>query len=130
MFKNYLKIAFRNVIKYNIHSFINISGLAIGMACSILIFLWIQHELSFDKFHEHINELYQVPTRQHYGNEILLAAGAPPALGPALKKDFPVILMPMFCATLSATLCWERRRWEILASIFLTQTPHIKTSPA
>jgi putative ABC transport system permease protein len=92
MFKNYFKIAFRNIIKHTIHSFINISGLALGMACSILIFLWIQNELSFDKFHEYINDIYQVPTRQQYGSEIFIGSGAPPALGPALKNDYPEIV--------------------------------------
>lgn len=92
MFINYLKIAFRNIIKHNIHSFINISGLALGMACSILIFLWIQNELSFDKFHEYINDICQVPTRQQYGSEIFIGSGAPPALGPALKNDYPEII--------------------------------------
>jgi putative ABC transport system permease protein len=92
MFKNYLKIAFRNLQKNKTYSLINISGLAIGMACSILIFLWVQNELSFDQFHEHINEIYQVPTRQYYGSDIFLASGAPPALGPALKRDYPEVV--------------------------------------
>ncbi len=92
MLKNYFITSFRNLIKHYIHSFINITGLALGMACSILIFLWIQNELSFDKFHEYINDIYQVPTRQQYGREIFIGSGAPPALGPALKNDYPEII--------------------------------------
>ena len=56
MFINYLKVALRNIKRYKGFSFINISGLAVGMACCILIFLWVQDELSYDKFHENGKE--------------------------------------------------------------------------
>ncbi|MCP4724040.1 MAG: ABC transporter permease, partial [bacterium] len=52
MFINYLKIAIRNIKKYKGYSLINISGLAIGLACCILIFLYLQYEYSYDKYHE------------------------------------------------------------------------------
>ena len=52
MFKNYLKIAFRNIKKHKGYSFINIAGLAIGMACCILMVVYISSELSFDRYHE------------------------------------------------------------------------------
>ena len=52
MLKNYLKIAWRNIRKNKAFSFINIFGLAIGMACAGLIFLWVEDELSYDKFNE------------------------------------------------------------------------------
>jgi putative ABC transport system permease protein len=50
--KNYLKIAFRNILKNKAYSVINISGLAIGMACCILILVFVQDELSYDRYHE------------------------------------------------------------------------------
>jgi len=50
MFRNYLKVALRNLIKYKFYSFINIAGLAIGMTCCILILLWVQGEISYDRF--------------------------------------------------------------------------------
>ena len=52
MLRNYFKIAFRNIQRHKAYSFINISGLAIGMASSILILLWVQNELSYDRFHQ------------------------------------------------------------------------------
>ena len=52
MFKNFFKVAYRNFRKNKGFSFINITGLAIGMACAILILLWIQNEVSYDQFHE------------------------------------------------------------------------------
>ena len=60
MIRNYLKIAWRNIMRHRAYSLINISGLAIGMACSILILLWVQHELSYDRFHKNADELYRI----------------------------------------------------------------------
>ena len=60
MFRSHLKIALRNIKNHKTYSFINISGLAIGMACAVLIYLWIQDELSYDRFHENANQIYRV----------------------------------------------------------------------
>lgn len=60
MFRNYLKIALRSILRHKAYSIINISGLAIGMASSILILLWVQHELSYDKWHKHAGQLYRI----------------------------------------------------------------------
>jgi len=59
MFKNYLKIAFRNLRKHKGFSFINISGLAIGMACAIFIMLYVDFELSYDNFHDDADRIYR-----------------------------------------------------------------------
>ena len=67
MFKNYLKIAVRNIIKYKSYSAINIAGLAVGMAVCILIMLWVQYELSYDRFNENAEQLYYVAQNQAYG---------------------------------------------------------------
>lgn len=92
MFKNYLKVALRNIKKHWGYSVINISGLVIGMACAILILLWVQDELNFDKFHKNIDDLYIVGARMHFGNEIQNWGSCPPALGPAFKADYPEVL--------------------------------------
>jgi len=60
MLKNYLKIALRNIIRYKGYSFINIAGLAVGLACSILISLWVIDELSYDQFYNNTDSLYRV----------------------------------------------------------------------
>lgn len=60
MFQNYLKIALRSLLRHKAYSIINISGLAIGMASSILILLWVQHELSYDKWHKQAAQLYRI----------------------------------------------------------------------
>jgi len=60
MFKNHFKIAVRNLTRHKIYSSINIIGLAVGIACAVLIMLWVQYELSFDRFHENADRLYRV----------------------------------------------------------------------
>jgi putative ABC transport system permease protein len=60
MLKNYCKIALRNLLRHKAYSLLNISGLAIGMTCSILILLWVQNELSYDRFHANVNQLYRL----------------------------------------------------------------------
>ncbi len=67
MLTNYLKIAWRNLLRHKVFSFINILGLALGMTCSILIMLWVQDERSFNRFHTKIDRLYRVMEVQHYG---------------------------------------------------------------
>lgn len=60
MFKNYLKVAFRNIVRHKAFSTINIAGLAIGMTCSIFILLWVQNELSYDRFHANADKTYRI----------------------------------------------------------------------
>ena len=60
MIRNYLTIAFRNLLRNKIFSFINIFGLALGLSCSMLILLWVQDELTWDRFHPNIDRLYRV----------------------------------------------------------------------
>ena len=91
MFRNYIKIALRNLFKERIRSGINLLGLAIGLACTILIALWIQRELSVNQFHEHKAELYRVLTNQTYGDDIFTFSSTPGPLAEKLKTDFPEI---------------------------------------
>jgi putative ABC transport system permease protein len=70
MLKNYLVVALRSLLKNGFYSFINIAGLSVGIACSILILLWVADETSFDKFHPKANRLYQVWVNSHYDGRI------------------------------------------------------------
>jgi putative ABC transport system permease protein len=92
MLKNYLKIALRHIKRHKAYSFLNITGLALGMACCILILFWVQDELNTDKFNKKIDSLYQVRNIQHYGSETSRDSGSVPALGPALKAEYPEII--------------------------------------
>lgn len=64
MLKNYLIIAWRNFLKHKSFSLINIAGLAVGLACFILIMLYVQYELSFDRYHEKAERIYRVVAHQ------------------------------------------------------------------
>ena len=93
MFKSYIKIAVRNLKKQKMFSAINIFGLAAGMSCTILIMLWVQDEMSFDKFHKNADNIYRVVQDQHYsGGEIFPVAVTPGPLSKALKENFPEIV--------------------------------------
>lgn len=90
MFQNYLKVVFRKMIRQKVFSFINIAGLAIGMAICILIFLWVQDELNYDRFHENASNIYRVVMNdQNYGMRWPVVSIP---VGPGLKQDFPEIL--------------------------------------
>lgn len=93
MLVNNLKFAFRNLKRHKIYSFINIFGLAVGMACAILILLWIQDELSYDKFHEKANDIYRVVEKWRYSSgEMDYNRVTPGPLAPVLKADYPEII--------------------------------------
>ncbi|HUI30620.1 MAG TPA: ABC transporter permease, partial [Candidatus Acidoferrales bacterium] len=87
MLKNYLKIAFRNLSRHKAFSFINIVGLAAGMACTILILLWAQDELSYDKFFKDADHIYLVLRGDRSG----MTAVSSKMLAPALKEELPEI---------------------------------------
>jgi putative ABC transport system permease protein len=91
MIKNYFKIAWRNLIKNKSHSFINILGLSVGLACSLLILLWVQNELSMDDFHKNGNRLYTVYERQYYDHKVIGQYNTPGVLAEELKKQIPEI---------------------------------------
>jgi len=92
MIRNYFKTAIRNILRYRSYSFINIFGLAVGMTFCILILLWVQDEFSYNQFHKNRDNLYIVGTHSHYGKQIITSTGTPPALGPALKAEYPEIV--------------------------------------
>jgi predicted permease len=91
MLKNYLKIALRNLWKSKSFSLINIFGLALGMACSLLIMLWVQDEKGVDAFHKNRSRLYSVYERQYYDNKIEAFHGTPGPLPDEIKKVIPEI---------------------------------------
>jgi putative ABC transport system permease protein len=93
MLKNYFKIAFRNLIRLKTYSFINILGLAVGMTCTILILLWVQDELSYDRFFPNIDRLYRVTDSEKYadGSEVIFTQNPPP-LAQTLVEKYPDII--------------------------------------
>ncbi|MTI31228.1 ABC transporter permease [Xanthovirga aplysinae] len=91
MLKNYLKIAFRNLIKNKFYTFINVMGLAVGMCCCLLIFFWVQGELSFDLHHTKIDRLYRLSGDVALGNSSWNSADIPFPITDAIKEEIPEV---------------------------------------
>ena len=92
MFWNYVKIAWRNIKRYKGYSFINIFGLAIGLACCILILLWVQDELNYDRFHTNADDLYRIVTEFHKTEPLTHYWPVCAPLAPALREEYPEIV--------------------------------------
>jgi len=94
MFKTYFKLAYRNITKDKAYSIINISGLAIGLASSILILLWVQNELSYDKFHKNAGQIYRIASDFGDSKSAANSAGLPAGLQaqmPLIKNTVRVV---------------------------------------
>ncbi|WP_025765259.1 ABC transporter permease [Dyadobacter tibetensis] len=93
MIHNYLKLAFRNLWKHKLFSFINISGVAIGLTCFFLLALYVKDELSYDRSHEHADRIYRLSRTflSKDGTVSLQLGHAAPPFGPLIKQDFPEV---------------------------------------
>ena len=92
MLKNYIKIALRSLFKQKMYSFINISGLALGVACCALILLYTTNEWSFDKFHSKSDRIYRAWTLEDYGEgDIYFNTVTPFVLKPTLEQSIPEV---------------------------------------
>ncbi|MEO6978765.1 MAG: ABC transporter permease, partial [Mucilaginibacter sp.] len=100
MIKNYFKIAWRNIVRHKAYSFINLSGLAIGMASSILILLWVQNELSYDRFHKNADQTYRITCDASGFKAAVNTAGMPGGL----KAKMPEIKNTVRLSHLSSSL--------------------------
>lgn len=89
MLTNYIKIAFRNIWQAKLHSFITFTGLSTGIACCLLIILFVKDEWTFDDFHDKADRIYRGWTYENYGeNETFFNTVTPYPLGPALKDNY------------------------------------------
>ena len=92
MFKSYLKVALRNILRHKGYSFINIAGFAIGIACCLVIMVFVQHELSYDRFHDKADQIYRIALKGRLGNHEFDQVHTPAPMGPALVNDYSYIL--------------------------------------
>lgn len=99
MIRHYLTIIYRNFLRAKGYFLINVSGLAAGMTCTLLIYMWVQDELGMNKFHANDKNLYQVMEHQQYADNLLTTTSTPGILAENLKIDFPEV-------ELSATTTW------------------------
>jgi putative ABC transport system permease protein len=88
---SYIRISLRKINHQKGYSFINIAGLAVGLACSILMMLWVGDEISFDRFHANRNSLYRIITERETETGILLDARTPTPLGPLIAAEIPEV---------------------------------------
>ncbi len=100
MFTNHLKIAFRRLLKHKSFSFLNIAGLAVGVACAALILLWAYDEITYDGFHEKGDRIFQVMSNQTFDGKTFTFASLPGIFAGAAKAEIPEIAK-------SARLSWE-----------------------
>lgn len=91
MFTGYLKIALRNVLRNKTHGFLNIAGLAIGIACAALIFLWVEDEMNYNHYFPNRNNLYIVKDKQTYDGNTFVFDATPGPLARAIKAETPGI---------------------------------------
>ncbi|MCD6333805.1 MAG: ABC transporter permease, partial [Candidatus Latescibacteria bacterium] len=92
MFRNYLTVAVRNLLRHKSYSLINIAGLAIGMACCILILLFVQDELSYDRYHENAEQIHRLVSEIQVPGKIINATPTPAPMGPTLVNDYPEVI--------------------------------------
>jgi putative ABC transport system permease protein len=104
MWIHHLKINIRNIIRHKGYAFLNIFGLAAGMACCILIGLWVLDELNYDLFHENASLICRVESNQNFSGRTLHIYWTPHPLGPALKAEIPEIEDSTRAQNLSAQL--------------------------
>ncbi|MEP7233482.1 MAG: ABC transporter permease, partial [Ginsengibacter sp.] len=91
MLKNYFKIAWRNLIKSKVFSFINILGLALGLACSLLIMLWVIDEYKVDAFHKNGKRLYSIIEKQYRDGQVNAFLGGPGVMADEMKRVLPEV---------------------------------------
>ncbi|HZJ58793.1 MAG TPA: ABC transporter permease [Chitinophagaceae bacterium] len=101
MFRNYLKVAWRSLMKNKTFSFINIFGLSVGLTCCMLITIYLYHEVSYDKYHHNVDQLYQLSTIFTGNGKESKTPNTPAPMAAAMQKEYPEIiatarLMPLF----------------------------------
>src|SRR6478609_7904381 len=88
MFKNYLKITWRNLLKNKGFTLINISGLAVGMASAALILFWVQNEISYDQFHAKKDRIYQMYNQSVFDGKLWSWGTTPKVMRKTLKQEY------------------------------------------
>lgn len=107
MYKNYLRIALRNLRKYKLQSTLNVFGLAIGLACFLVIFLYVRDELSYDQYHTHADNLYRLVYDEQNGDEFVTWAYSRSYWAEAAQEAFPEVVQ-------TARISWNTNSPEML----------------
>ncbi len=105
MLKNYLKVAFRNIVRQKFYSFINVAGLALGLGCCLLIMLWVMDELSFDRFHANAERIFRIEQDQFYSERTFHVTVTPYPMAQGSKEEIPEIQYATPLAETGTLLC-------------------------
>ena len=97
MFRNYFKVALRYLSRHKGYTLINIAGLGVGIACCILIMLFVKSEWSYDRFHDRSGRLYRAWLEEYYEGEIFRNTVTPVPLGPVLQEGIPEAIPAEMC---------------------------------
>ncbi len=89
MFKNYFKVALRNILKHKFFAVINIIGLVIGMTCCLFIFIYVQDELSYDKFHRDYEKIHRIGLHGKISGQEIFTSNSSLPVGPTMKNEIP-----------------------------------------
>src|SRR5437879_5262319 len=111
MIQNFVKVAFRNLAKHPLYSFINIGGLAIGLACTILILVWVRDELSYDRFHPGAENIYRMNWDFKLDNAEGIGPGTPPPLAATLAREVPGVVSSTRLRDMSTTIVRSRDKF-------------------
>jgi len=121
MFKNYLKIALRNIKRHKGYSIINIAGLSVGLMCCILILLYVKYEFSYDRYHENADNIYRVvmkfPGIVYMGSDMYNAS--PGGLKAALMEDFPEVIYATRATRRRAYIYYKNNPFEERGMFFV-----------
>jgi putative ABC transport system permease protein len=126
MFKNHLKIAWRNLIKDRQFTFLNVLGLSVGIACTLLIFLWVQDEWSYDRFNEKDSQLFQLMEHRRSAQGVGISDESSGLLGATLAKQMPEV---EYAAAVAPPEWWQRFTLSVTDAAGAGATPGAATAP-
>jgi len=110
MIKNYFKTAYRNLAKNKLYSFINIVGLATGISVCMLIFMYVQYELSYDRYHAKAKRIYRLTEMLHLPKEDRPQAVTSPPMAPALQANCPEVEKTVRISPSSRILSYQQKK--------------------
>src|SRR5262245_51043187 len=111
MIRNFFLVAYRNLVKSKLYSFINIAGLSVGIAACLLIFLYVQYELSYDKFHKKADRIYRLTEVLHLPKEDRQQAVTSAVMAPTLQANFPEIQKSVRFSSSSRVISVQERKF-------------------
>ncbi len=126
MLQNNIRLAFRNLLKNGKYTFINLSGMAVGMACCFLIVVYLRYERNFDTFFPHLDRLYRVHYHANFSGSTFELTSIPAPIGPAMREHFPQVetTARFFPRSISVREPQGDRTFEIERALFADSTAH------